>query len=189
MQQARDTSQSSGSKPEARTEPWMRQTHLELDPVRRAILHALELVGEDAERWCAQLSDVEVHARPSGLPSVAFHLRHIARSLDRLLTYAEARALDEVQLAALQSEMEGAQAASAVLAEFRDGLASAEARLRAFQPDHFADMRGIGRQLLPTTVVGLLIHCAEHSQRHLGQAITTAKLLTDRRGAVPSSTA
>ena len=166
--------------PDAQREPWMRNTHLDLDPVRRAVLHALELVGEDAERWCAQLSDAEVDARPSGLPSVAFHLRHIVRSLDRLLTYAEDRALDAVQLAALQSEMD-TQTASAVLAEFHDGLLLAEERLRRFEPENFAHARGIGRQQLPTTVAGLLIHCAEHSQRHLGQAITTAKLLLAQR--------
>ena len=167
--------------PDAHREPWMRNTHLDLDPVRRAVLHAFELVGEDAERWCAQLSVDQLHARPSGLPSVAFHLRHIVRSLDRLLAYAEGRALDAVQLAALQSEMEGTQPTSTVLGEFRDGLTTAEARLRRLSPENLADARGIGRQHLPTTVVGLLIHCAEHSQRHLGQAITTAKLLLAQR--------
>ena len=166
-------------------EPWMRNTHLDLDPLRRAVQHALELVGEDADRWCAQLSDTEMHARPSGLPSVAFHLRHIARSLDRLLTYAEDRGLNEAQLAALRSEMESTQPALAVLSELREGLAHAEASLRQFLPEHFADPRGIGRQRLPTTVAGLLVHCAEHSQRHLGQAITTAKLLLAQRGPSP----
>lgn len=159
----------------------MRDTHLDLDPVRRAVLHALELVGEDADRWCTQLSDSEIHSRPNDLPSVAFHLRHIARSMDRLLTYAEDRALDEAQLAALGSEMDVTEPASAVLAEFREGLARAEDRLRCFAPEQFADSRGIGRQRLPTTVVGLLIHCAEHSQRHLGQAVTTTKLLLAQR--------
>ena len=167
--------------PDAQREPWMRNTHLDLDPVRRAVLHALELVGEDANRWCAGLSNAEIHARPGNLPPVAFHLRHIARSLDRLLTYAEDRGLDETQLAALHSEMEATQPASAVLSEFREGLAHAEQRLRHFAPAHLADPRGIGRQRLPTTVAGLLIHCAEHSQRHLGQAITTAKLLLAQR--------
>ena len=73
-------------------EPWLRGTLTEVDAVRRHVLHALELAGEDVERWCAGLSDAEMDARPFGVAAVAFHLRHIARSLDRLLTYAEGRA-------------------------------------------------------------------------------------------------
>lgn len=180
MQMAPTPEPQTGSDIGFSTEPWMRQTHLELDPVLRAVLHALELVGEDAERWCLQLSDAEIHERPSALPSVAFHLRHIVRSLDRLLTYADDRALDRVQLAALASEQETSQAALQVIAEFREGLTHAGQRLRYFTPEQFAEPRGIGRQRLPTTLAGLLIHCAEHSQRHLGQAITTAKLLRSK---------
>src|SRR5579875_3900703 len=103
-------------------EPWMRGTHGELDPVRRAVVHALELADEDAERWCAPLSEGQMFARPAGLPPVAFHLRHMVRSLDRLLTYAEGQALDEEQLAKLRTEMAETTTAE-VLREFRAGLA------------------------------------------------------------------
>ncbi len=177
---------SAGTPPSTNTaaEPWMRGTHTDLDPLRRAVLHALELVGEDAERWCAQLTDDEIHARPSGLPSVVFHLRHIVRSLDRLLTYAEDGSLEERQLAALQSEMEAGEPGVSVLAELRHGLVGAQARVRSFAPESFGEARGIGRKRLPTTVGSLLIHCAEHSQRHIGQAVTTAKLLLAHRDAV-----
>jgi len=72
-------------------EPWMRGTLTEVEPVRRAVLHALELAGEDVLVWCEGLSEVEMFARPAGLPHVAFQLRHMVRSLDRLLTYAEGR--------------------------------------------------------------------------------------------------
>jgi hypothetical protein len=74
-------------------EPWLRGTLTEVDAVRRQVIHALELANEDIERWCAGLSDAEMNARPFGLAPVAFHLRHIARSLDRLLTYSEGKAL------------------------------------------------------------------------------------------------
>jgi uncharacterized damage-inducible protein DinB len=157
-------------------EPWMRGTHPELDPLRRGVVHALEQAQEDAERWCATLDDAALFARPAGLPSVAFHLRHIARSLDRLLTYAEDRRLDEVQLAALGTEMaEGA--ADEVRREFRESLGAAIGRVRGAKPETYALPRGIGRKRLPTTVGGLLIHCAEHTQRHVGQMVTTAKLV------------
>lgn len=158
-------------------EPWMRGTHGELDVVRRALVHALEQAAEDAERWAAGLTTEEMHAWPAGVPSVAFHLRHAARSLDRLLTYAEDRALDAAQRAALHTEMEPRGEAAEVMREFRQGIARAIDRVRAFVPETYAEGRGIGRQRLPTTVAGLLIHCAEHTQRHMGQMVTTTKLV------------
>ena len=158
-------------------EPWMRGTHQELDPLRRAVIHALELAEEDVARWCGGLDDEAMFARPAEVAPVAFHLRHIARSLDRLLTYAEDRQLDEAQLAALRTEMDPGSAAE-VLAEFREGVGEAKDRVRSFAPQSYADARGVGRRRLPTTVGGLLIHCAEHTSRHVGQAVTTAKLVS-----------
>ncbi len=158
-------------------EPWMRNTHLELDPLCRGVIHALELAEEDVARWCAGLGDEAMFARPFGLPPVAFHLRHIGRSLDRLLSYAESRMLDAAQLALLASELADGSAEE-VLRDFADGLRSATARVLRFEPANYTLDRGIGRKRLPTTVAGLLIHCAEHTSRHLGQAVTTAKVVT-----------
>ncbi len=158
-------------------EPWMRGTHGELDELRRAVVHALEQAAEDAERWAASLPDEETHARPLGLPSVAFHLRHTARSLDRLLRYAEGRALGAAQMASLQTEAESGETAAAVMAEFRSGIERAIDRVRAFRPELYGEARGVGRLKLPSTVAGLLIHCAEHTQRHVGQMVTTAKVV------------
>jgi hypothetical protein len=157
-------------------EPWMRGTLGDVEPVRRAVLHALELAGEDVERWGSGLGDQAMFARPFGLPSVAFQLRHMVWSLDRLLTYAEGQMLDEAQLAALATEMDAGTAAE-VLAEFRGGLRTAMERVRAVDPATFAEVRGVGRQRLPTTVAGLLVHCAEHTQRHVGQMVTTVKVV------------
>ena len=160
-------------------EPWMRGTHGELDVVRKAVMHALELAEEDVAKWCGGLSDAGIMARPSDVAPVAFHLRHIARSLDRLLTYAENRMLDEEQMRALKTEMDMATAAD-VLQEFRDGIVSAKERVRAFAPQSYEQARGVGRRHLPTTVGGLLVHCAEHTSRHVGQAVTTAKIVRNR---------
>ncbi len=161
----------------------MRGTHDELDALRRGVVHALELAMEDAERWCAGLDDAAIEATPFGLPSVGRQLRHTVRSLDRLLTYAEDRMLDERQLEQLGSERETATAA-VVMGEFRAGIAAAVERVRAFRPEGYEASRGIGRKRLPTTVGGLLVHCAEHTQRHVGQFVTTAKVVGgDRAGA------
>ena len=158
-------------------EPWLRGTHTELDAIQRQIIHALELTSEDAMNWCNQLTDAEIDARPHGLEPVSFHLRHIARSLDRLLSYAEGTQLDQTQLAALRSEMNGNATTEGVMREFNAALESAKRRVLAFRPEQYNEPRAVGRAHLPSTVGGLLVHCAEHTQRHTGQAITTSKLL------------
>src|SRR5258706_2657823 len=162
-------------------EPWLRGTLTEVDPALRAVLHALELAKEDLEKWCGDLSDEELNARPGGLEPVAFHLRHIARSLDRLLTYAENQPLNPEQMTAMQQEMGPNGTGKILLAEVNQSLDSAAERIRAFAPERFAEPRGVGRNQLPTTVAGLIIHVADHTQRHVGQAVTTAKLLKSCR--------
>ncbi len=163
----------------AAAEPWMRGTHTDLGVLQRGVIHALELAIEDADRWTAPLDDVKMELRPVGLPSVGFHLRHIARSLDRLLTYADGRLLDAHQLTLLETEAR-AGTCHATLREFRVTLASGVTRVRNFAVQELETPRGIGRLQLPTTVGGLLVHCAEHTQRHSGQMVTTAKLVSTR---------
>ena len=165
---------------ESRPEPWLRGTLQEVPAVQRAVMHALELAGEDLQRWCGSLSDEQINARPGGLPPVAFHLRHIARSLDRLLTYAEGRDLNEQQLAALKQEMTPEAAREALFTELNSALAKSMIRIQAFDASLFERTRIVGRKQLPTTVAGLLIHIADHTQRHVGQAITTAKVVMAR---------
>jgi DinB superfamily len=162
-------------------EPWLRGTLTEVDALRRQVLHAFELAAEDIERWCAGLSDAEMNARPFGIAPVAFHLRHIARSLDRLLTYAEGRTLNGAQMDALASEMERGAFAEVVLAEVRAGLGESRRRVLMISQQSYEEPRGVGRALLPSTVGGLLVHCAEHTQRHVGQAVTTAKVVMGLR--------
>jgi uncharacterized damage-inducible protein DinB len=148
-----------------------------VDAVARQVLHSLEMAAEDVRRWCSGLTDEEMYARPFGVAPVAFHLRHIARSLDRLLSYAEGTQLEETQLAALRTEMDAGASAAGVMAEFLAGLRDAAVRVRAFSPEMYNVERGVGRAGLPSTVGGLLVHCAEHTQRHVGQAVTTAKVV------------
>jgi len=162
-------------------EPWLRGTLTEVDAVRRQVLHGLELAGEDVNRWCAGLSDAQMNARPFGVASVAFHLRHIAGSLDRLLTYAEGGSLSSAQLDALHSEMDEPASAEAVLAELRAGLDEARQRVMMISPGSYEEQRAVGRARLPSTVGGLLVHCAEHTQRHIGQGVTTTKVVMGMR--------
>ncbi|MGI4855029.1 MAG: DinB family protein [Janthinobacterium lividum] len=164
--------------PTEAVEPWLRGTHTDLDPMRRAVLHALELAREDVVRWCGPLDAEALETEALGLPSAAFQMRHIARSLDRLMTYAEGDSLTDAQLSALRDER---LPAAGVLAEFEEGIGGAIERLLCFHPSQFAEARHVGRDCLSTTVAGLLIHIAEHTQRHVGQAITTAKVVAALR--------
>ncbi len=159
-------------------EPWLRGTLAEVPPLARGVLHALELTWEDAQKWCGGLSDAQLHARPAGLPSVAFQLRHISGTLDRLLTYAEGRVLSEEQLQTLQVEARPDGSTNAVLAELEAAISSGSLRVQALASKDYALSRAVGTKRLPTTVGGLLVHIADHTQRHVGQAITTAKLVS-----------
>ncbi len=163
---------------EPRLEPWLRGTLTGVDALRRQVLHALDLASEDVDRWCAGLTDTQVDCRPFGVASVAFHLRHIARSLDRLLTYAEGRDLSDTQRTALGAELQPGARTSEVLAEFHSAVAEARRRVLNIQSNTYEQARAVGRARLPSTVGGLLVHCAEHTQRHCGQAITTARFVT-----------
>src|SRR5580765_3566246 len=137
------------------TEPWLRGTLQEIPAVQRAVVHALQLAGEDLQRWCGGLCDEHINARPGGLPPVAFHLRHIARSLDRLLTYAEARDLSAGQLAAMKAELDPGAAREALFSELNSALALSMVRIQAFDADTLEQKRVVGRKRLPTTVAGL----------------------------------
>src|SRR5580658_4748515 len=97
-------------------EPWLRGTHPDVPAVGRAVLHGLELALDDLTKWTDGLTDAEVHSQPLGLNSIAFHLRHIARSTDRILNYAEGGQLSSEQLAALKAEKSGEESMAALLA-------------------------------------------------------------------------
>lgn len=170
----------SESKP-ALPEPWLRGTLTEVPPVARGVLHALELAQEDLHRWCSPLTESHLHTHPAGLPSVAFQLRHLAGSVDRLLTYAEGHTLSGAQLQALQLEKEATGTPAEILAQLDQALAQAALRIRSLASQDYASPRFVGREQLPTTLGGLLVHIADHTQRHAGQAITTAKLISASR--------
>lgn len=161
----------------SRPEPWLRGTLEEVPAVPRAVLHALELAKEDLWKWCFPLSDKQLNLRPNGIAPIAFHLRHIARSMDRLLTYAEGRTLNEAQLSSLRVELEPNARHDQLFVELEAALAESARRLRALASADFAAPRPVGKKQLPTTLGGLLVHIADHTQRHVGQAITTAKLV------------
>jgi len=163
------------------TEPWLQGTLTHLPALQRAVLHSLQMAQEDTVKWCSTLDDREIHARPFGLPSVAFQLKHIARSLDRFCTYAEGTPLSHEQLTALANEMETNGTRDSIFSELEASLETTRRRLDVIVRQPLDTPIAIGRKRLPTTLAGLLVHAAEHTQRHVGQAITTTKVILAQR--------
>ncbi|GAA3766726.1 hypothetical protein GCM10022270_28650 [Terriglobus aquaticus] len=142
----------------------------------RAVLHALDLAREDFERWVWPLPPGLLEEQPYGLPSVGFQARHIARSLDRLLTYAEGSPLSPQQRDALAGEHSPATAIES-REEFETSLRLADQRIQALPLEQLEQTRYVGAARLPVPLAALLVHLADHTQRHAGQAVTTAKVL------------
>jgi uncharacterized damage-inducible protein DinB len=171
------------------TEPWLRGTHTDVPAAGRAVIHALELSLDDLTKWTAGLTDAEVHSQPLGLTSIAFHLRHIAGSTDRILTYAEGGQLSAEQLGALKSEnAESGQGGereqeslAELLSEVEVSFSDAADRIRVLATADLDTARFVGRKQLPTSIGGAMIHVADHTMRHTGQVVTTAKVLKAMR--------
>jgi hypothetical protein len=144
------------------------------------VVHALVQVQEDLERLAAEVPSEHVWQRPGGAASIGFHVRHAAGAIDRLFTYARGEALSEAQRTFAGQEGEGGEPPAslpAVVAASRQLIERGLDQLRATSGLSLLDERKVGRAGLPSTVIGLLFHAAEHATRHVGQAITTAKIL------------
>jgi uncharacterized damage-inducible protein DinB len=152
-------------------------------PLLQPVVHALLQVVEDVDQQLSGLSPDLLWARPGGAASIGFHVRHIAGALDRLFTYARGEQLSDEQMRFLKAESDpGSPPAEAdrLIALVKDGVDRALAQLRTTPVETLTDSREVGRKKLPTTVLGLLFHAAEHSTRHAGQIVTTRKVATAR---------
>lgn len=141
--------------------------------------HALVQAAEDIRKAAGGLTVAQVWTMPHGAPSVGFHLSHVAGSIDRLLTYARGETLDEAQFAALAAEGETCEsvAAAELVAAAIEHIEEALEAIRSMPEETLFAARVVGRARLPTSVFGLLFHIAEHTQRHAGQIVTTAKIV------------
>ena len=163
--------------PDRLPEPWLRGPMSHVHPLIMPVLFSFQQVREDLRKHAGDLTKEQIWHRIAGLPPLGFHLRHIAGSVDRLVTYLSGEQLAEEQLQFLREEGTAEASLHDLLQALEASLSAAEKRLRSLEACTMYDARYVGRQRLPTTVIGLLVHVAEHTQRHLGQAITTAKLL------------
>jgi uncharacterized damage-inducible protein DinB len=138
------------------------------------------MAREDVDAAVAGLSPEQLFAEPSGAASVGFHLVHLSGSTDRLLTYARGQRLSDAQKAALAFERTVADVRPLItemLAVWHGTVTSALEQLAATPESALLEPRTVGRAQLPSNVLGLLFHAAEHASRHAGQVVTTAKLL------------
>jgi hypothetical protein len=152
-----------------RREPWLREIRLDTDPAVAAVIFALQQARDDLERFTEGLADDQLWRAPS----IGFHLRHIAGSLDRLTTYLQGEALSEQQLAALRGEKDPGPGRSQLLDEINRAIARTGEVIRTVKD--FSAPRYIGRERIPTTAIGLIIHMAEHTQRHVGETIVLCR--------------
>jgi uncharacterized damage-inducible protein DinB len=163
------------------TEPWLRGPIEGVPAHLMPVFHSFAQVREDLARHTEGLADDDVWRRTGSLPSLGFQLRHIAGSVDRLVTYLCGDELTAAQIDALKRESTPGATLSELLNGVDEALNGAEERLRSIPESSLHEPRYVGKKRLPTTVLGLLVHVAEHTQRHLGQAITTAKLARSQK--------
>jgi len=159
-------------------EPWLRGPIPGIPPLLMPVAHALVMAREDVEAALSALSADELWARPAGAASAGFHAMHLAGSLDRLFTYARGEQLSDEQRAALAREKAPPPLpAEALIRDVHATIDRALAQLRATDEATLLEPREVGRMKLPSNVLGLLFHAAEHTQRHVGQLVTTAKVV------------
>lgn len=144
------------------------------------VAHALTDADEDVRKALAGLTAEQIRVRPGKAAPIAFHVRHAVGSLDRLFTYARGDALSPSQLATLAAEKPmdlSADTPEELTREFSAAIERAMTQLRATRDSDLLVGREVGRAKLPSNTLGLLFHAAEHTARHVGQIVTTAKFL------------
>ena len=159
-------------------EVWLRGPIADIPALLQPVAHALLQSAEEVEKLVDEFPDEKLWDKPAGVASVGFHLQHMKGVLDRLFSYARAQALTSEQLRALQSEGVPLKiSAKELVAEFHQQITRALHQLRETDEATLLTSVDVGRKKLPSTVLGLLFHAAEHTQRHTGQLLVTAKVL------------
>ncbi len=161
-------------------EVWLRGPLPAVPSLLQPVAHALLQAREEVTALMVDFPDARLSSRPLGLASVGFHLRHLKGVLDRTFTYARGAALSKSQLAYLAAEGQPLTYAGAVqelVQAFHQQVDEALVQLQQTAEGTLPEWRGVGRAQLPSTVIGLLVHAAEHTTRHVGQLLVTASVV------------
>jgi uncharacterized damage-inducible protein DinB len=163
----------------ATTEAWLRGPVEGIPAPLQPIAHALQQAREETRALLQDFPAELLWNRPAGLASVGFHLLHISGVVDRLFTYARGGTLSAEQRRALEAEEHPPTTGGSVdglLSAFDAQVERALKELRSIDVQTLTDLRTVGRKQLPSTLLGLLFHAAEHVQRHVGQLLVTARV-------------
>lgn len=181
-------------------EEWLKGPVEGIPALLQPTAHALLQVRKELHALMEGFPDELLWSRPAGVASVGFHLQHLTGVLDRLFTYARGEQLSAEQLAALKAEglpPAGPQETSPkatwamapsigpisgiLVVQFHKQVEKALAQLSATDPGTLTDTRYVGRARIPSTVIGLLMHATEHTTRHYGQLLVTARILQGKK--------
>jgi len=160
-------------------EVWLRGPLEGISPYLQPVAHALLQAREEVESWMADFPDDGLWQRPADVASVGFHLQHLTGVLSRLFTYARGEMLSEQQMEALQAEGEPFEGCTVALLtqRFHEQVDHCIRQLRETDERTLSEVRGVGRKQIPSTVLGLLVHAAEHTTRHAGQLYVTMRVV------------
>ncbi|MEO9051078.1 MAG: DinB family protein [Ginsengibacter sp.] len=165
---------------ENKREVWQRGPVENIPALLQPVAHTLLQVGEEAHKIMEGFSEKLLWEKPAGVAAPAFHLQHIGGVIDRLFTYARKELLSEDQMHSLSLEGDKEKTALSVqelLQQLDDQINRAIVELKQVNEDTLTEVRGIGRKQIPTTLIGLYFHTAEHSMRHIGQLLVTVRVL------------
>ncbi|MCW3110521.1 MAG: metal-dependent hydrolase [Segetibacter sp.] len=163
-----------------KTEVWQRGPVENIPGLLQPVAHALLQAREEVNEIVAGFPETYLWQKPAGVASVGFHLQHLSGVLDRLFTYAKGESLNEEQLKALSSEgkaIEGRSGVAELIQLFNLQVDKALKQLSVTGEQTLKEQRMVGRAQIPSTVLGLLVHSAEHTMRHVGQLYVTVKVI------------
>ena len=161
-------------------EVWLRGPLPGVPALLQPVAHALLQAKEEVNRLMADFPEIYLWIKPVGMASPGFHLQHMAGVIDRLFTYANGKPLQQEQLDFLHAEGEPPQkqdSVAALLDAFSSQVNHAVAQLSNTDETTLTQTRGVGRAQIPSTVIGLYVHTAEHIMRHSGQLLVTVRML------------
>lgn len=164
---------------ESKPEFWLRGPIRDVPPHLQPVAHALLQARAEVESLMGDFPAELLWTRPGGVASVGFHLQHVSGVVDRLFTYARGEGLSDAQREELEAEKAPRREGVSVdelVAAFGHQVEQALAQLRVTETEALLEVRGVGRMQLPSNVLGLLLHAAEHVQRHVGQLLVTARV-------------
>ena len=157
-------------------EPWLTGTITDLHPIQAALLYSFQQATQDLRQWTEGLTDEQIWRRNGSVASVGFHIRHIAGSVDRLITYAIGEQITDAQTSVLREEQsESGPGREELLQALEDRFFRSAEIVRRINAAELTEIREIGRKRIPVPLGLLLVHISEHTQRHVGAAIVTAK--------------